>query len=229
MFHPHVELRLVDDRIGLGLFATRDIPIGTITWILCELEQVFSTADYAGFSPAYRTYLDKYTYATARGDRILCCDVGRYINHSCESNTLTLPDCEVEIAVRDIEAGEQVTDDYGTLRLPEPLRCCCGAASCRQLVLRDDSVRLGSSWASLVEGAADRIEHVEQPLAAFGAPSPRAASRSSSMRKAGLRGAVVRSLERMSASVGARRGTEDVGEEPIGLSLEGAPELRRPG
>lgn len=167
MILPDVELHRVGPRIGHGVFATRDIPRGTIVWVLCRLEQVFSPAEYATFQPPYRAYLDKYTYATAAGDRVLCCDIGRYVNHSCEPSTLTLPGTELEIAVRDIRAGEQLTDDYGTLFLDAELVCLCGSPHCRGTVRVDDAERLEPLWTERVLAALPDVERVEQPLAGF--------------------------------------------------------------
>lgn len=167
MLHPHVELRLRSAEIGHGLFATRLIPRGTITWVLCDLEQVLDQDAVTRLGPAYRPYLDRYAYATPRGDRILCCDLGRYMNHSCSPSTLTLPGTELEVAVRDILPGEEVTDDYGTLLLDEDLVCLCGAPACRGVIRRDDPDRLGPRWAELVAGALEDLPRVHQPLAPF--------------------------------------------------------------
>jgi hypothetical protein len=45
MVHPDTELRFVSPAIGWGVFATRDIPTGTITWALDALDQHFSDED----------------------------------------------------------------------------------------------------------------------------------------------------------------------------------------
>lgn len=164
MFHPDVELRLLDFRIGLGLVATRPIPRGTVTWVMCELEQVFAPQALARIGDPYRTYLEKYAYASDAGDHILCCDVGRYLNHSCEPNTLTLPGTELEVAVRDIAAGEELTDDYGTLNLSEPMVCYCGSPSCRGVVRPGDGRRLANLWAPQVRVALAEAARVPQPL-----------------------------------------------------------------
>ena len=167
MIHPDVELRFLRDEVGYGLVAKRFIPKGTFTWVQCALEQVFDASTYAAFPAAYRPYLEKYTYSTRSGDRILCCDIGRYINHSCEPNTLTLPEAEVEVAVRDIFPGDEVTDDYGTLNLTHPLVCCCGARRCRGVIRGDDSARLQPLWERAVAEARRHSEACEQPLAGY--------------------------------------------------------------
>jgi hypothetical protein len=167
LLHPDVELRLRSAEIGHGLFATRLIPRGTITWVLCDLEQVFDPAAVERLGPTYRPYLDRYAYATPRGDRVLCCDLGRFMNHSCEPSTLTLPGTELEIAIRDILPGEEVTDDYGTLLLEEDLLCLCGAPSCRGLIRPDDPARHGARWADVVGEALADLTSVPQPLAPY--------------------------------------------------------------
>ena len=40
MIHPDTELRYVNDAIGYGVFATRHIPCGTITWVRDHLDQI---------------------------------------------------------------------------------------------------------------------------------------------------------------------------------------------
>jgi hypothetical protein len=166
LFHPDVELRIVDPLVGRGLFATRAIPMGTVTWVFCALEQVLDPLGYSLLSAPYRSYLDKYSYATRSGERILCCDLGRYINHSCEPNTLTLRNAEIELAIRDIQPGEELTDDYGTFRT-EDMVCRCGQRSCRGVVRGDDWDRHGRRWSRAVERAAEQAVRVPQPLAPF--------------------------------------------------------------
>ena len=164
MLHPDVELRRIDDVMGHGLFATRLIPKGTITWTLCPLEQVIPDEDLPQLSSLTQAYLDRYAYSNGRGQRILCCDLGRYMNHSCSPTTLTLPGAEVEVALRDIRAGEQVTDDYGTLCLDDDLHCLCGSDECRGVVRGDDPDTLDASWRLALAPALTAVGRVAQPL-----------------------------------------------------------------
>jgi hypothetical protein len=163
MLHPATELRFVSSDIGSGVFATRLIPRGTITWALDVLDQRF-TSDAIEALPAYaRDLLDKYSYVDGRGDHVLCWDNARFFNHSCTANCLSVG-YDFEIAVRDIQAGEELTDDYGTLNLAEPFPCSCGAAECRGIVLSDDHTRVGDRWNSLARDAFVLIPTVAQPL-----------------------------------------------------------------
>lgn len=56
-----------------------------------------------------------------------------YINHSCFPNAfmMVLYDHILFIALRDIEAGEEITIDYETTLHSDDKRCICGAPSCR--------------------------------------------------------------------------------------------------
>lgn len=56
-----------------------------------------------------------------------------YINHSCEPNAYmkTLRGHVLFFALRDIEAGEEITVDYVATYHSDRKRCHCGAASCR--------------------------------------------------------------------------------------------------
>ncbi|MEQ8712528.1 MAG: hypothetical protein RIC80_05905 [Cyclobacteriaceae bacterium] len=46
MIHPNAELRFISQAIGYGVFATVDIPEGTITYVKDSLEMVISPTDY---------------------------------------------------------------------------------------------------------------------------------------------------------------------------------------
>jgi SET domain-containing protein len=56
-----------------------------------------------------------------------------YINHSCEPNAFMqiLYGHILFIALRDIEAGEEITIDYESTLHSNKKRCVCGAPSCR--------------------------------------------------------------------------------------------------
>lgn len=166
MIHPDTELRFVSPEIGYGVFATRRIPRGTITWALCHLDHVLSPARRLELPPAYTDLVLTYSYMTARGDAVLCWDIGRYVNHSCDPSCLSLSD-EMEIAVRDILPGEQLTDDYGMLNIIVDLECRCGAPNCRGVVRGDDVRALGLAWEARIREAFALASRVPQPLLPF--------------------------------------------------------------
>jgi len=163
VIHPDTELRFISPEVGYGIVATRRIPKGTITWALCAFDRVLTPQEARALPPAYRPILAKYAYIDARGRFILCWDSARYMNHSCEANSLGVG-TELEIAARDILPGEQVTGEYGTLNLPYDLDCRCGAKSCRGKIRQTDMTTLGPRWDAVVREALPFAAKVAQPL-----------------------------------------------------------------
>lgn len=163
MIHPDSELRFVSPAIGYGLFATRLIPKGTITWVGDPLDQIISPEQLRALPPLLRTHALKYSYLNGGGNRILCWDHGRLLNHSCAAACLS-PGFDFEIAVRDIAAGEEITDDYGALNLEEPFACLCSAPECRGEIRPDDPERCSERWDRSVAAAFSDLNRVVQPL-----------------------------------------------------------------
>ena len=166
MLHPHTELRHVNKHIGYGVFATRLIPKGTITWVRDDLDQTFGPQEILEFRKEYQELLEKYTFVDCVGNAVLCWDLARYMNHSCEANCLGAG-YEFEIAVRDIRPGEELTDDYGTLNLRDLFPCFCQKEHCRKLIRPDDLTRLWDDWDGKLRSAFGLIQAVEQPLQSF--------------------------------------------------------------
>jgi hypothetical protein len=163
LIHPDSELRFVSASIGYGLFATRLIPRGTVTWAGDPLDQIISPLQLRTLPESLNIQARKYSYVNGSGDRILCWDHARFVNHSCAAACLS-PGFDFEIAIRDIAPGEEITDDYGTLNLEDPFLCFCGAPNCRRHVRPDDPLRHAAEWDSLLDQAFPAIDRVDQPL-----------------------------------------------------------------
>jgi hypothetical protein len=163
MIHPHTELRFINEKIGYGVVATQMIPRGTITWVRDEFDQAFAATKIERMLPLYQDLAAKYCFVDARGDYILCWDLARYLNHSCE------PSCrsagyDFELAVRDIAPGEELTDDYGSLNLEYDFVCFCQTPLCREKIRPDDLARYADSWDGIVAEPFRLIRTVSQPL-----------------------------------------------------------------
>lgn len=163
MLHPHTTLRYVDEEIGFGVFATRPIPAGTITWALDPLDRIITADRVAEYPSSLQDSLERYGFLNGRGDYILCWDFGRFVNHSCQPNVLA-PGLEVEIAIRDIAEGEQMLGDYGAYNIERDLHCLCGAPSCRGVIRRSDFDLMADAWDDLLRAAVTRVGLVTQPL-----------------------------------------------------------------
>ena len=117
MIYPDTELRPVDPRVGMGVVATTGIPKGTITWVRDELDQTFSQRQaLASCTNCFGQLFTNTPIVSGTGEYVLCWDHGRFINHSCDPNCMA-PGFDFEIAIRDIEPGEQLTGDYATYNL----------------------------------------------------------------------------------------------------------------
>ena len=162
MIHPDTALQFIDDEIGYGLFATKKIPRGTITWTLDRFDQVYTPQQVADMDPLHRDILDKYSYRNGLGQYVLCWDFGRYVNHSFNSNCLSTG-YDFEIAIRDILPGEELTNDYGYLNLEEPFEAR-PENSLRTHVYPDDLLRYHEQWDTLVRDSFPMIHQVDQPL-----------------------------------------------------------------
>jgi hypothetical protein len=166
MIHPHTELRQVSPEIGLGVFATQEIPKGTMLYVWDALERVVCPGDPMLEDPKYFEVIDKYSYVGPDGCYVISWDLAKYVNHSCRANSLSTG-YGFEIAVCDIAPGEQITDDYGMLNIAREMICLCGAADCRGRIRPDDLDRQARRWDRVVRDALACFPRVDQPLACF--------------------------------------------------------------
>ena len=137
MIHPDTEPRLISREFGWGVFSLRPLPRGTVTWVLGEDDAPLPgrgiPADWLDATlPRERTDPeDRFLYQNQEGRLILLGDHARFVNHACDPNTAGGRDDRFSIALRDIAAGEQLTEDYGELAAFQPFSCGCGAPRCR--------------------------------------------------------------------------------------------------
>lgn len=162
MIHPQTEIKFINSEVGYGVVAKTFIPKGTITWVLDKLDREFTPEQMAGMDPIYQQILDTYTFRNNQGNLVLCWDHGRYVNHSFNSNCLTTA-YDFEIAIRDIEVGEQLTDDYGYLNIPSPFRGI-EEGTRRKTVYPDDLLRYYKIWDKKIAKVFKYIPEREQPL-----------------------------------------------------------------
>ena len=165
MLHPHTELKFVSPEIGYGVFATQDIPVGTITWVRDELDRAFKSSEVESMNKANRENLLKYTYRNRHGDYFFCWDLTRYVNHSYEPNSM-LTSMDFEIAIKNITKGDELTNDYGTLNIIEAFKCAKGPHE-REFVRPDDLKRYSIKWDQLITSAMELRPKVNQPLGRF--------------------------------------------------------------
>ena len=163
MLHPSTRLEWISDEVGYGVIATEAIPKGTILWALDSLDRRLGPSEVRELGPALWPHLERYTYVNGRGERVLCWDHGRFMNHSCAPVSLS-PGVDFELAVRDLAPGDEVTCDYGSLNLEQDLHCLCGHRQCRGVVTSDDFEALAPRWDRQLRDAVRYAMDVPQPL-----------------------------------------------------------------
>ena len=162
MIHPKTELKHISNEVGYGVVATEFIPAGTVTWVLDKLDREFSPLEFQAMDSIYQNILDTYTFRNNKGNFVLCWDNGRYVNHSFNSNCLTTA-YDFEIAIRDIQAGDQLTDDYGYLNIPYPFRGV-DEGTRRKIVYPNDLVKYYKVWDKKIQNVFHQLIKVDQPL-----------------------------------------------------------------
>lgn len=169
MLHPATELRTINPRIGCGVFATDNIPMGTIIYAKDAMEIIVNAEDALYLDKKYREHIEKYSYTESDGSKVLSWDLAKYVNHSCDSNTLSTG-YGFEIAIRDIQQGEQITDDYGMLNIEHSMPCECASLHCRHHIGLNDFSNCSPDWDRKVRAALRRIPYVPQPLLEYLSP-----------------------------------------------------------
>lgn len=166
MIHPNTELRFISEQIGYGVFATTNIPEGTIVYVKDSLELVVSPTDYLIHTAEMQEVIDKYSYIDENGNRIISWDFAKYVNHCCNCNTISTG-YGFEIAIREIKKEEQITDEYGIFNLDKEMTLVCGEPSCRKIIGPKDFDQYYLDWDAKIKKSISKLFEVEQPLIPF--------------------------------------------------------------
>jgi hypothetical protein len=163
MMHPNTELRFVNSAIGYGVFATAFIPRGTIVYVVDALDLEIDANDPRAHDPRYKNLIKRYSSRGAEGNYSLSWDIAKYVNHCCQCNSISTG-YNFEIAIKDIAAGEQITDDYGLFNLEEEICLICEREDCRGRVGPGDFDRYAERWDELIKDTLKSVTTVTQPL-----------------------------------------------------------------
>lgn len=166
MIHPNTELRTISETVGYGIFATKRIPKGSITYIKDDMELIFKPNDIRLQDKKYFDIIERFSYIDNKGNRILSWDLSKYVNHSCNANSISTG-YDFEIALRDIEAGEQLTDEYGIFNLIADMNCECEEQNCRKIIRKNDFDLFYKEWDLKIKNSLKYFNNTEQPLLHF--------------------------------------------------------------
>lgn len=168
MIHPDTELRFINDVVGFGVVATKMIPKGTIVWIGDDLDFRISAARYKKMDALYKRLWNRYAYRDENGNYVLDWDIGRYVNHSFNPNCVSTA-YDFDLAVRDIQAGEEITEDYGFLNLTEEdiFAPVPEAGATRVEVRPEDFLQNYKQWDEQIAETFKHFAQVDQPLGKY--------------------------------------------------------------
>jgi len=139
VLHPDIFIK-TGSISGTGLFAKKKIPKGTIVYRIKNDIRTYSKSEVKKFSKRYRKFLEKFSNEATDGTIVLHKDGAQYGNHSCQPSCSELSSghAYMDIALRDIEKGEELTWEYATLvpSWKKPMNCDCGSKNCRKKIFR---------------------------------------------------------------------------------------------
>ena len=111
MFLVKTELRASEIH-GFGVFAAEFIPAGTVVWVFQpEFDFRVSEESVATLPDLARQKLLHYS-AKWGGGYVVSADYARFLNHSENANLKTTDEPDCDVAIRDIQIGEELLEDY---------------------------------------------------------------------------------------------------------------------
>ena len=113
---------------GDGLFALEDFKPGEIV-VAWDTSNTLTEEQFDRLPDDQRRYVARYN-----GGWLYMMGPARSINHSCDPNCIPLKGNEV--AIRDIQAGDEITSDYRpVMQTGARMECRCGAESCTGFII----------------------------------------------------------------------------------------------
>eukprot|EP01080_Neovahlkampfia_damariscottae_P005128 gene5128-8726_t len=140
-----IKRKLIPNKEFYGLFAEESIKEGEICWrdVKTDNRDDFDIPDAEKLPKEEQEYRFQYSYQIApdrmRGVKDVEKDYSVYCNHSCDPNNWYEGE-GLFTAIRDIQAGEEITYDYATSETYDTTieKCLCGAKNCRTYVTCND-------------------------------------------------------------------------------------------
>jgi hypothetical protein len=152
---------------GEGIFAGESIPKGTIVFYYSSNDVYVSQKEFQCSSNFEKQQICKFGVEDEFGKWIV---TDGDANHSCDANILSMfiDGLYCDVAVKDIQTGEEITIDYGLFysSFPWKMTCRCNSYNCRGIIGSGIAVdsQTQELWHSRISGAAVRIHQVRQAL-----------------------------------------------------------------
>ncbi|HEY3486899.1 MAG TPA: SET domain-containing protein-lysine N-methyltransferase, partial [Gammaproteobacteria bacterium] len=139
------------------------IPKGTIIYIQDPQETRLSPRQFNKLDYEQKSLVERYSYIDAQGHLVMSADHAKFMNHSCECNTIGTA-YGFEIAIRNIAAGEELTAEYGVLNIQLEYEIGCDCANCRKILRITDIDQHYALWDQWITAVLPAIPRVPQPL-----------------------------------------------------------------
>jgi len=174
MIIPWFKIKKTKNR-GWGVFASRFIPKGTITCFECKKCRIYKSIKQLNKLPKYSSeHILGHGFERKEGDFLMPCDETIYLNHSCDANTLTDPKTNLDIVIKDIKKGEELTYDYRMFFQGKfkqnyyytNMKCKCGEKNCQKIInpKHPPLKIIENFWNNRIKSALKLINKVPQPL-----------------------------------------------------------------
>lgn len=139
MVHPDTYISTTSK--GISLFAKRHFKKGEILWVADNMDSVIPLNSYLKLSKKEQEQLAHYCYLDGNKHIVIPGDNGKYVNHSCTPNCTYLIEFDnISVAMRDIEAGEEITENYRCYYSHlSDFECKCGTKNCVGSLKKEDA------------------------------------------------------------------------------------------
>jgi hypothetical protein len=97
---------------GLGVFAAEFIPAGTKVWEYIEGFDHRLSQEFINNLPKISQEIILHYSAFWGGGYVVSADDARFLNHSDLPNLLTSEEPDIDIAIKDIQIGEELLENY---------------------------------------------------------------------------------------------------------------------
>lgn len=132
---------------GKGIFAKRYIKAGTVLGWQCPDCEILNDDALTLMNAEDRSFYWEHCYRNKEKQLVLPCGHFKYMNHSCDANIFPMIDHDVDVAVRDINIGEEATYDYRVFYDDnEAMTCKCGSHNCCGIVTCVKTEQLKQFW-----------------------------------------------------------------------------------
>lgn len=163
MLHRSFRLQWISEDRGHGLFASEFIPKGTITFVNDDLDVIIDPHDQRFHKEPYLSLIERYAYSNPKGEKVLCWDFGKYMNHCCDPNSMTTG-YGFDIALKDIPTGQEITTDYGVFTVAHDMIMNCDKLNCRKFLDVKQFDQNVETWDQRIRQALVQLRNVPQML-----------------------------------------------------------------